>query len=401
MKFVKDIILNILSQMMFIAVQQIILFPMFEKQLGQSSFGWFILIYGIFNVFVVTIATSFTNLYQKKFNTFKNELKNRTAYYNYYKWIIIYFGLISIILSITIAVTQITAIEYLLIAVLIIITASRMFLMVWYRVQKQFFTIFVVNLLLSFLYASLYFLNIESIFQIFISFIIIEFIINIVIYSLNKINIKNMIKAKIGTFEVHSLNFLLLSGFAASLMNYSDRFIISLLLGASSVTVYYIATLPTKLMLFPFNMMSSVILSYIASTDNISKALKKKVLLTLPFIFLIVSVISYFGGLFIIKILYPHYLNEIKNIYYIVTLTFGFICIDNIIRSFLLKYYSLVKKAILDALTLVIFIVLSIVFTYLESGIISIALAQLTVFLWKVIIEVYIFCKLDYDKIDN
>lgn len=210
-----------------------------------------------------------------------------------------------------------------------------------------------------------------------------------------------MVKTNIDTFEIHSLNFLMLSGFAASLMNYSDRFIISLLLGASSVTVFYIATLPTKLMLFPFNMMSSVILSYIASTDNISKALKKRVLLTLPFIFLIVSVISYFGGLFIIKILYPHYLNEIKNIYYIVTLTFGFICIDNIIRSFLLKYYSLVKKAILDVLTLVIFIVLSIVFTYLESGIISIAVAQLTVFLWKVIIEVYIFCKLDYDKVDN
>lgn len=65
MKFLKDLTLNIVSQAMFIAVQQLLLFPVFEKNLGQSNFGWFLLIYGIFNVFTVTIATSFTNLYQK------------------------------------------------------------------------------------------------------------------------------------------------------------------------------------------------------------------------------------------------------------------------------------------------------------------------------------------------
>ncbi|WP_204180237.1 MULTISPECIES: hypothetical protein [unclassified Staphylococcus] len=401
MKFAKDIVLNILSQMMFIAVQQAILFPAFEKQLGQGSFGWFILIYGVFNVFVVTIATSFTNLYQKRFNSFIREFEYRTAYYSYYKWIIIYFCLISVISSIAIVVTKMTAIEYILLAVLIILTASRMFLMVWYRVRKQFLIILFVNLGLSILYASLYLLNIENVIQILVSFIIIEFIINIVIYLLNKINIKNMLNARIGTFEFNSLNFLMLSGFAASLMNYSDRFIINLLLGASNVTVYYIATLPTKLMLFPFNMMSSVILSYIASTDNITKTMKKKVLMAIPFIFLLVSAISYFAGLLVIQILYPQYLNAIKDIYFIVTLTFGFICIDNIIRSFLLKYYSLAKKGILDATTLVIFVLLSIIFTDLESDLTSIAIAQFTVFLLKVIVEIYIFCKLDYGKIDD
>ena len=46
MKFLKDITLNIVSQAMFIAVQQLLLFPVFEKHLGQSNFGWFLLIYG-------------------------------------------------------------------------------------------------------------------------------------------------------------------------------------------------------------------------------------------------------------------------------------------------------------------------------------------------------------------
>ncbi|MGC8195354.1 hypothetical protein ACP3TN_11315 [Staphylococcus sp. IPLA37011] len=92
MKFLKDITLNIVSQAMFIAVQQLLLFPVFEKHLGQSNFGWFLLIYGIFNIFTVTIATSFTNLYQKKFNELFNELKNRSAYYSFYKKLLIYFN---------------------------------------------------------------------------------------------------------------------------------------------------------------------------------------------------------------------------------------------------------------------------------------------------------------------
>ncbi|MFW2436057.1 hypothetical protein ACQ23P_11560 [Staphylococcus cohnii] len=395
MKFLKDLTLNIVSQAMFIAVQQLLLFPVFEKNLGQSNFGWFLLIYGIFNVFTVTIATSFTNLYQKKFNEFVNELNTRVGYYSYYKKLLISFLVLSIFFSISVYVTQIDLLNYILIASLVILTASRMFLMVWYRVQKRFSMILIVNLLLSSMYACLYFTSIYSVIEVFIAFIIIELVTNIFIYILNKVKFINLLNSKIENFEFISLNFLMVSGFSASLMNYSDRFIINFLLGASSITVFYIATLPTKLMLFPFNMVSSVILSYLANTENINKSLKNKVIMFLPVVFISVFIITYFIGIVIIQIIYPQYINEVLDIYLYVTLTFGFICVDYIIRSFLLKYYSLLKKAMLDVLTFVMFILLSITFNFLENSIVSIAIAQLVTFAIKVFIEILIFIKLD------
>ncbi|AVK72410.1 hypothetical protein [Staphylococcus saprophyticus] len=395
MKFLKDITLNIASQAMFIAVQQLLLFPVFEKNLGQSNFGWFLLIYGIFNVFTVTIATSFTNLYQKKFNILLDELNTRVGYYGYYKKLLVYFLILVIIFSVSICFTKIDLLNYVLLALLVIFTASRMFLMVWYRVQKKFTIILVVNLLLSSMYACLYFISINNVVEILIAFIVIEFIINIFIYLLNKVNFIHLINSKIEKFEMISLNLLMLSGFSASLMNYSDRFIINILLGASSITVFYIASLPTKLMLFPFNMISSVILSYLANTESINKSLKNKVLIFLPGVYIGVFIITYFIGIFIIRIIYPQYLDDVLDIYLYVTLTFGFICVDYIIRSFLLKYYSLLKKAMLDVLTLLTFLLLSIMFNFVENSISSIAIAQLLTFAIKVFIEIIIFIKLD------
>ncbi|MBO1238788.1 hypothetical protein J3T78_14050, partial [Staphylococcus nepalensis] len=210
----------------------------------------------------------------------------------------------------------------------------------------------------------------------------------------NKVNIIYLLNSKSNNFELVSLNFLLVSGFSASLMNYSDRFVINILLGASSITVFYIATLPTKLMLFPFNMISSVILSYLADTKTITKSLKNKLLISLPGVFISVFAISYFIGIVIIKIIYPEYISEVFDIYVYVTLTFAFICIDYIMRSFLLKYYSLLKKAMLDVLTLALFIILSIGFNLVDNSLVSIAIAQLLTFFIKVFIEIFIFTRL-------
>lgn len=395
MKFLKDVFINILSQGLFLAVQQIILFPVFESQLGQYEFGWFLLIYGIFNVMVVTISTSFTNLYQKKFNEYVEEYNQRTAYYTYYKRLIFYVFIMSIFSVNLIFFTHLKFIEFILIIILVLSTASRMFLMVWYRVLRQFNMILIVNVLLSVLYAMLFFIDFHNVVSILIGFIIIEILINTLVYIITQINIKNLMKARIRTFEWLSLNLIIISGFSGALMNYSDRFIIDFLLDASSITIFYIATLPTKLMLFPFNMISSVILSYIADTEKLTKIIKRKIIMILPIMFIIVSGISYLIGKILIYLLYPEYLDRITNIYYIVTITFGFICIDYVIRSFLLKYYSLKRKAIIDVMTLIIFVILSISFVELYEGLLAIAIAQLVTFVMKAVVEIVIFVKLD------
>ncbi|ELX9392472.1 hypothetical protein SLJ30_002388, partial [Staphylococcus pseudintermedius] len=191
--------------------------------------------------------------------------------------------------------------------------------------------------------------------------------------------------------EKSSLIFLIISGCVGALMNYSDRFIINFLFDASSVTIFYIATLPTKMMLFPFTMISSVILSYLANTEDITNNIKRRVYIILPLISCAVFILTYFFGWILIRMLYIDYTESIEKIYVFVTITFSLVCSDYIIRSFLVKYYSLRKKAILDTLTLVLFIVLSLLLHMISQKITVIAVAQLFTYSIKVIIQLIIF----------
>ncbi|MBU6087729.1 polysaccharide biosynthesis protein [Mammaliicoccus sciuri] len=397
MKFIKDISFNIFAQTIFIVVLQIILFPTFEKKIGSNDFGLFLVIYGIFNVVSVTISTSFTNLYQRNFSEFKNEIKSRNHYTFYYKKLIIYL-MILILITIPFFIISNYLDYYILVILLISLTVSRLYLVVIYRVQKKFGNILIINGFLSTLYVLCYILNLNSIFNILFSFVIIELIMNILVLLIVKVSLFKVLKMDKYNFSYKQINIFIISGLAASLMNYSDRFIINILIDSVSVTIYFIATLPAKLMLFPFNMISSVILSYIADTERISKNLKRKVLVLLPIIFIIVVISTYFLGILVIKILYNNYLDDIKTIYIITTITFGLICIDFIIRSFLLKYFSIGKKAYIDIGTLLLFFLLSFIFGLIENSLISIAIAQFIVFLFKVFIEVVIFTKLNSNK---
>lgn len=391
MKFIKDALINILSQGLFIIVQQLFLFPNFERSLGQGEFGKFLIIYGVCNVVIITINTSFTNLYQKNYHTFGNEIEGKRALYSYYKMLLNYILVTSILGLITIFYIDIYFSTYFLIVLLILLMASRMFLLVFYRVKKAFVKILQINMILSLFYIGLFFIDMQSLREVLFYFVVIEIVINMVTFLLMKVNVRMLILAQNKGIEKSSLIFLIISGCVGALMNYSDRFIINFLFDASSVTIFYIATLPTKMMLFPFTMISSVILSYLANTEDITNNIKRRVYIILPLISCAVFILTYFFGWILIRMLYIDYTESIEKIYVFVTITFSLVCSDYIIRSFLVKYYSLRKKAILDTLTLVLFIVLSLLLHMISQKITVIAVAQLFTYSIKVIIQLIIF----------
>ncbi|QHW35960.1 hypothetical protein GZH82_00460 [Staphylococcus ursi] len=395
MKFIKDMLINILSQGLFIIVQQVFLFPNFERTLGQNHFGRFLIVYGICNVVIITINTSFTNLYQKNYHMFGNEFEGKKALYSYYKKLLGYILAVSIAGLIALFYVDISFLTYFLLVLLILLTSSRMFLLVFYRVKKAFMKILKINMILSLFYITLLFIDMHNINEILFYFVMIEFVINVFTYVLVKVDLRMLLVVRNKSIENSALVFLLTSGCVGALMNYSDRFIINYLFDASSVTIFYIATLPTKMLLFPFTMISSVILSYLANTDAITKNVKRRVYIILPLIIGMVFILSYFLGLILIRMLYVDYVESIENIYIFVTMTFSLISADYIIRSFLVKYYSLKRKAILDTLTLVLFMLLSLVLYTISQNIVVIALAQLLTYGIKIIVQLIIFNRLE------
>ena len=143
----------------FFSSNAIIIISTLGKSVGQNQFGEFLLYYAIFNVTSVTLANSFTNLYQKKYNTYKNLSESKLNYYIFMKSMILYFSIFALLLCMLLIVVNITILEFVTLLFLILFTAIRTFMLVWYRVNKEFGRILVINIILSILYLCMIFLK--------------------------------------------------------------------------------------------------------------------------------------------------------------------------------------------------------------------------------------------------
>lgn len=396
MKFLKDIFINLVAQSLLLVIQQLLLFPHYEEFLGKKDFGTFLTIFGIINTISIGLGTSFTNLYQRNYNLALDNNSYDSEYKKYFYKLIKYFFVCLIPIFLLFRSIYDDFLVIILAIILTLIITLRIFLIVKYRVQKRFNIILIFNIILSFSYSLLVLFDNIDIKNVLFYIIIAEIISFFILLFMSKILLINY--EKYTFFDKKMLNVLLISGFAGATMTYSDRLLITYLLSGSAVSIFYIATLPSKMLLVPFNMLSSVILSYLADTDVINKKLKKTISYTMPILCIFIFLISYFVGLIIIKLIYPGYITDIKSIYLIVNISFSLTIFDFVIRSFLVKYFSLKIKAIIDVMALCLFIALSLLFFTLYKNLFSIAFAQLVTLLLKVTIEYIIFIRLKEDE---
>ncbi|MBC9875435.1 lipopolysaccharide biosynthesis protein [Macrococcoides bohemicum] len=398
MNFIKNIAINILSQSIFIIVQQLLLFPHFEQILGADAFGKLLLFNAMISVFSITLAASFTNMFEKHYHTNNNEDEKLINFYHLLRILILYhiIGLLPMVLVIYYIYHSFMLGS--LLFILILITSLRFYLFVMYRVQRKFNKILKFNLIIGTFYSVLYFIEFKSVEYILLGFIAAELMVLIIIIKSMNIHIDKIIHLKGNIYTRSESLMFLISGLSGAMLNYADRFIIGIFLGQISITLFYVITLPTKLLLFPINMASNVIMSYLARYKRLTSNLRKLVLINLPVIFFGVSIVTYFVGQLIIGMLYPKYLNQITDIYPIVTVTFSIICLDVVLRGFLVKFYSTRLKTLIEFITLISFVICSSVLLYITNDLYYFALSQLIVFSLKVLVQIIIFTKLEYEE---
>ena len=75
------------------------------------------------------------------------------------KSMILYFSIFALLLCMLLIVVNITILEFVTLLFLILFTAIRTFMLVWYRVNKEFGRILVINIILSILYLCMIFLK--------------------------------------------------------------------------------------------------------------------------------------------------------------------------------------------------------------------------------------------------
>lgn len=406
LKFLKDTTLNMVSSFLVTFALQLLFFPAINKSIGQEDFGIFLSVIAIINFYSIALGTSFSNLYLKYYSKYKKKNIEKLSFDLYFKNLSIFNIFLLTFLCIIFVLFGFNYILAMSIICCCFLMTSRLYLLVWYRVKINYKKIFLVNLFLSILYLLFSFLRYMSLLSVFSAFLIIELItvILLIIFikrdTAKEKHIQNKIKLKINKQEIF---YLIISNVSNNALNYMDRWLITFLLNPAMVPIFYASTLCIKIFNQPLNVLSNVIFSYVANLNTINKKNKIILLIFGPFFSCITFLLGITVGPIIIDKIYPSYFSDAKDIYWIINLALSLAVMDFIFRGYLIKFYPLKLKMIIDLINMVSFLLLSILFTNYYKSLLGIAYAQLISYGIKNSIQYILILKLksDYDPLIN
>ncbi|MEB7781086.1 MULTISPECIES: lipopolysaccharide biosynthesis protein [Mammaliicoccus] len=312
MKKTKDITVNILATVIPIIVMQLILIPIYSRNNTSEDFGEFLLIITLVNILAVILGNTLNNI-----RLINKDDKNIKEYKYLSTLIMLVIGNI-VITTTFLLLWKIDKGDIILINLWGTGLLVRSYIFVYLRLEFKYLEILCINILgaeilgIGSLLLSYNLVNIYLVLSVSEAIIIIFMI----LYSLKyfkEFKIQFLHKEKMRDFSS-----LLGSNIILNLLNYSDRILIGVVLGAKYVPLFFISTIVGKLSNLIINPMVTVLLSY--EVDNKASLPKKNILKFFSLIILlsiILSIIITFVSYIIIKNLYPDYLENVQGIIYL------------------------------------------------------------------------------------
>lgn len=312
MKKIKDITVNILATVIPIIIMQLILIPIYSRNNTSEDFGKFLLILTLINISSIILGNTLNNI--RLINKDEKNIKE----YKYFSTLIILIIVNIIITTMFLLLWKIEKSEIILINIWGTCLLVRSYIFVYLRLEFKYLEILYINIISAVILgigSLLLFYNLVNIYLVlFVSEAII--IIFMILYSLKYF--KEIKIQFLHIKKIRDLSSLLGSNIILNLLNYSDRILIGIVLGAKYVPLFFISTIVGKLSNLIINPMVTVLLSY--EVDNKSSHPKKnifKVFSLIIILSIILSIIITFVSYIIIKILYPDYLEDVKGILYL------------------------------------------------------------------------------------
>lgn len=312
MKKIKDITVNILATVIPIIIMQLILIPIYSRNNTSEDFGKFLLILTLINISSIILGNTLNNI--RLINKDEKNIKE----YKYFSTLIILIIVNIIITTMFLLLWKIDKSEIILINLWGTCLLIRSYFFVYLRLEFKYLEILYINIISAVILgigSLLLSYNLVNIYLVlFVSEAII--IISMILYSLKYF--KEFKIQFLHIKKIRDLSSLLGSNIILNLLNYSDRILIGMVLGAKYVPLFFISTIVGKLSNLIINPMVTVLLSY--EVDNKSSHPKKNIFKVFSLIILlsiILSIIITFVSYIIIKILYPDYLEDVKGILYL------------------------------------------------------------------------------------
>ena len=176
----------------------------------------------------------------------------------------------------------------------------------------------------------------------------------------------------------------------ARLITYADKLLLYPILGGTAVSIYYVATLSSKVILLLISPISNVILNYLSkadktSIDSFTRMLKFGVL------------ICSFGYCFcmfltepVLNIIYPDYVEVAMKYAFLTTVTAMLRVLIGLINPFILRFLTMKWQMIINSVTLLTYISTSMILLD-NGGLYGLCIGGIIANLFKILLMILLF----------
>lgn len=377
MKLWKNVFINIVSSGLVTAIIQLLIFPLLSRQMSSESFGIAVSLYGFNNLIVVFLGNSMNNIRL----IYDNKIEEKGNFSFLVILSLVGSFIFSSVLYLLYGGNQ-SAIEIVITVLFTVISTFRAYLLVYFRLQLEYVKVLYTNILILIGYIiGLLLFTIIPIWS--IVFLVGETIGTIYCLKNSTFKLEKVKKTNSLKFLSREYGNLTLSNGVSNGLKYLDRFLITPLLGAASMSLYYSVSVFSKIInmvVIPFN---NVLLSYINNMN--SREARKYFLiinvcsagLMIPVFFILNFVTPYF-----LRILYPQFVEDAIPYISVVNLANIFNLLTSISNPFILKFHEMKSQVYIQIFYGSIYVLSALYLSY-SYGLMGFAIATAFSFFLK------------------
>ena len=353
-----DLLYSMVALVLFNGVLQLIVYPLINREMGESAFGDVLYLIGIVSI----LAPSFGPAVNNTRLVLQNRLETKNGDYNF--TLLLFSGLsVAAVVVILLFSGQLSLMTAIVLSAITILTIFRYYSDVEYRLKinyKKYLFFYVILSIGYLLGLGAYYLtkNWVWVFLIAEAAPILFVILRGNIYK-KAFQCSENRKAVLRDSFILALSYLL----SFSMMNL-DRLILMNMVNSEAVTQYYVLSLIGKTMALLVGPLNSIIISYLSKYDIMNRTFYRKVvglLLLLSAGFLIVAIIA--TPLFI-QIFYPNLAGQPFDLTIVVNLSQIIFFAGSLLLIVVLTFSNVKWQLIIQATYAALLTVIGIIFTY-------------------------------------
>lgn len=384
-----DMILNIVATSIPTVVLQLLILPSLSNYMDGNAYGLMVTILAVLNVVPSTIGNVLNNLRLLHEESYKKDNEQGD-----FQILLTIFQAINLLIMVTVSIYYLGTKDITGILLLIavgILWLGREYHIVAFRLKLDYIAILVNNLCLVAGYGIGYiFFMKNGYWQIIYLLGYILSYLHIVIAS--PIVKEPFTKTKRLRIVFNDSAFLLISNILARAINYADKILLYPLLGGTMVSVYYAATVFSKVVSLAITPINSVALSYLSKINKKTNSLFKWTYI----VGIVVCGIGYIMTIIlsrpVLSILYPKYVDAAMQYIWITSGTIVVSVLTSMITPFVLRFFDIKWQIWINGITTIMYIIISLCLLKL-GGLMGFCIGALLANIIKLLITTYVYLK--------